>query len=104
MRFYVADANASASEIDVIDKESPTGGYALKARYDLGTVYGPGQIAIALISDAVGDEMAKKHYQEFQYRVLSRLEGKAWELSQEDIRQEVMDIERTQGGRTWQTR
>jgi hypothetical protein len=96
MKHYYSSAHASASEIDVIDASNPTGGYALNPRWDLGTVYGSGQVALALLADALGDEQAKKHFREFQYRVLSRLEGKQFELSHEDIKQEVMDIEQTQ--------
>jgi hypothetical protein len=94
MKFYCASPHASASEIDVVDANHPAGGYALNPRWDLGTVYGPGQVALALLADALGDDAkAVKHATEFRFRVLSRLEGREWELSQEDIRQEIVDIE-----------
>lgn len=96
MKFYVADANASASEIDVIDRSNPKGGYALDPRWDLGEGFGATRIAIALIADALDDERTLKHYEAFRNRVLLPLEGRAWELSQEDIRQEVLDLEMTE--------
>jgi hypothetical protein len=95
MKFYYASPHASAPEIEVIDSASCVGGYALKPRHDLATEYGPAQIAIALIADATGDDQkALTHYKAFCMRVLLPFQNHEWELSQEDVRQAVMDIER----------
>jgi len=47
---------------------------------------GPAQLALALLADALAnDQMALKHYQEFKWSVISKLEGE-WRLTELEIR------------------
>ena len=91
-------------EVEVIDAGSPDGGYPLNPRYDLrhhsptGFEWGyggsgPAQLALALLADALGDdEQARRHYQDFKFKVVASLPQGSWELSEEDIRQRVADL------------
>ena len=46
---------------------------------------GPAQLALALLADAVGDEFAQTHYQEFKREVISAF-GASWSISAQEIR------------------
>ncbi len=92
----------------VIDSNA-AGSYELSPRYDLRnhspTGYswgyggsGPAQLSLALLADALGDDdKAQRWYQDFKFRVISRLEGDQWELSQEDIIQTIAQLEAEKG-------
>ena len=42
---------------------------------------GPAQLALAILADAVGDELAQKHYQEFKREVIARIFNNIWTIS-----------------------
>ncbi len=47
---------------------------------------GSAQLALAILADALGDELAQRHYQEFKWAFVARLErDKPWEISREQI-------------------
>src|SRR5262249_20719564 len=105
MKHYVGERTPEGCEVDVIDTASPTGGYPLPPRHDLRNHSpdgfnwgyagsGPAQLALALLADALGDdEKAQRHYQDFKFKVIGRLADDKWELSEEDIRQTVAELE-----------
>jgi hypothetical protein len=54
---------------------------------------GPAQLSLALLADALSnDETAQRFYQDFKNKVIARLEGDQFELSQEDIIQAVAQL------------
>jgi len=111
MKHYVGERTPTGCEVDVIDSTAPGGGHALDPRFDLkrhspdGYNWGfggsgPAQLALALVADALGDdERAQRVYQDFKFRVIGRLEGDHWEMSEEDIRQAVAQLEAEKGRR-----
>jgi hypothetical protein len=113
MKHYVGERTPEGCEVDVIDPSAPGGGYALPPRHDLRNHSpdgfnwgyggsGPAQLALALLADALGDdEKAQRFYQDFKFKVIGRLDGDRFELSQEDIRQTVAALQawRARGGR-----
>ncbi|HEX4607152.1 MAG TPA: DUF6166 domain-containing protein [Urbifossiella sp.] len=55
---------------------------------------GPAQLALALAADALGDDArARDIYQRLKSRVVSRLAGDSWTLTEEDIRATAVAIE-----------
>jgi hypothetical protein len=56
---------------------------------------GPGQLAMALLIHALRDvKKAKRLYQQFKWRYVARLEeGAPWEISRDEIRRIVDEIE-----------
>jgi hypothetical protein len=79
------DGQPLGLRLDLANK-SPTGfawGY-------LGS--GPAQLALALLADCVGDELALKHYQTFKERVVAQLPA-PWTLTSEGIAQAVETCE-----------
>lgn len=106
MKFYHGQRTPNGCEVDVIDVQDPNGGYALNPRHDLRnhsptgfewgyTGSGPAQLALALLADALGDdEKAQRHYQDFKFKVVTRLPHDRWDMSQEDIRQTVAELAR----------
>lgn len=46
---------------------------------------GPAQLALAILSDAVGAEKAAAAYQKFKFQVIAALPPAGWELSREDV-------------------
>ncbi|WP_088260901.1 DUF6166 domain-containing protein [Fimbriiglobus ruber] len=59
---------------------------------------GPSQLALALVADALGDDdRAQEHYQSFKFKVISRLEGDRFELSEDGIRKTVAALEAERG-------
>lgn len=49
---------------------------------------GPAQLALAIFADAIDDREAQRHYQDFKWAVIAKLDqGKPWEIT----RQQVMD-------------
>src|SRR5947208_14323628 len=109
MKHYVGERTPEGCEVDVLDSTHPSGGYPLAPRHDLRNHSpdgfnwgypgsGPAQLALALLADALGDdERAQRFYQDFKFKVIGRLEGDSWELSQEDIRQAVSALEAERG-------
>lgn len=58
---------------------------------------GPAQLALALLADVLGEEAAQKHYQSYKFKVIGRIEGDSFELSEDDIRRSVEQIEAERG-------
>ena len=46
---------------------------------------GPAQLAIAMLADALGDEFACEHYQQFKREVVSKLPEQGWTLTKQDL-------------------
>ena len=46
---------------------------------------GPAQLALAILSDAVGTEKALPCYQRFKFQVIAKLPSDGWELSRDDV-------------------
>ncbi|MDB5309118.1 MAG: hypothetical protein JWO38_3320 [Gemmataceae bacterium] len=106
---YVGERTPDGCQVVVVDQKNPDGSYLLPPRYDLrnhspdGFEFGyagsgPSQLALALLADALGDdERAQDHYQSFKFKVIARLEGDRFELSEEDIRRTVAALETEHG-------
>jgi hypothetical protein len=106
---YVGQRTPEGCEVDVIDSTNPNGGYPLDPRFDLRnhspdgfnfgySGSGPAQLSLALLADALGDdEKAQRHYQDFKYKVIARLEGDNFQLSEEDIRQTLAELSAARG-------
>jgi hypothetical protein len=98
---------------EVVDPSHPAGGYPLDPRYDLRnhspagyemgySGSGPAQLALALLADALGDtDQAQEHYQKFKARVIAPIEGDAFEISQEEIKQIVHRLAQERQERAW---
>jgi len=54
---------------------------------------GPAQLALALLADALGDEIAQVQYQDFKMAVVSGL-GVCWTITADEIRRFVAEQER----------
>ncbi|MBX9583677.1 MAG: hypothetical protein K2X87_25525 [Gemmataceae bacterium] len=103
---YVGERTPDGCMVTVIDAG---GERPLDPRYDLrnhspdGYNFGyngsgPSQLSLALLADALGDDgKAQDHYQRFKSRVVARLEGNSWELSQAEIVRAVAQIEAERG-------
>lgn len=46
---------------------------------------GPAQLALAILSDAIGGEKARECYQRFKFEVVTKLPKAGWELSREEV-------------------
>ena len=104
MRHYHIERTTEGVIADVIDSTHRGGGYELDPRFDLrrhslsGYEFGfagsgPAQLSLALLADALSnDETAKRFYMDFKNKVIARLKGDHFELSQEDIIQTVAQL------------
>lgn len=93
----------------MFDPGEPGVGYDLPPRHDLRNHSpdgfnwnfngsGPAQLALALLADALqDDEKALTWYQQFKFKVVSRLPEDKWELSEADIKQCVAQLEAERG-------
>lgn len=111
MKHYIGERTPDRREVLVLDKSRPDGGYLLNPRHDLRNHSpdgfnwgyggsGPAQLALALLADALGDdEKAQRLYQDFKFKVIGRLDGDRFELSEENIRQTVARLEAERGRR-----
>lgn len=55
---------------------------------------GPAQLALALLADVLGDdERALAVYQNFKWRVVARLDNAGWELTDDEVRRVVTELE-----------
>jgi hypothetical protein len=105
MRRYVGERTPDGCQVVVVDTSSPDGSYMLDPRFDIRnhspdgfnfgySGSGPSQLALALLADAINDdERAQDMYQTFKFKVISRLEGDRFELTDDDIKQEVAWLE-----------
>ena len=53
---------------------------------------GPAQLALALLADVLGDELALDHYQKFKRRVVACLSREKWQLTETDIRSRLEEL------------
>lgn len=55
---------------------------------------GPAQLALALLADAIDDNTARRHYQEFKSGIIARLPGDLpWEMAEDEIKDAVLMLE-----------
>ena len=47
---------------------------------------GPAQLALAILADCVGDNLALQHYKKFKCVVIAELPGKHWILTEKQVR------------------
>jgi hypothetical protein len=77
----IATANGKPLDLRLdIRAHSPTGvewGYAGS---------GPAQLALAILADAMGDEVAREHYQQFKHQIVAGFEWEGWIVTQAEIR------------------
>jgi hypothetical protein len=109
VRSYVGTRGPSGCTVTVLDKSRSDESYLLPLRLDLANksptgfewAYagsGPAQLALALLADALGDdEKAMTLMQDFKFKVVGRLPREGWQMSQEEIRQAVEQIEAGRG-------
>ena len=109
MRYYVGERTPDGCQVAVLDTEKPDHARLLNPRYDLrnhspdGFEFGfagsgPSQLSLALLADALGDdERARANYQAFKFKVVGRLTGDVFKLTEEDIRQKVAELEAEKG-------
>ena len=111
MKRYIGERTPDGCQVVVVDSSKPDDSYLLDPRFDLrnhspdGFNFGyagsgPSQLALALLADVLGDdEHAQEHYQTFKFKVIARLEGDRFELSEDDIKQTVARLEAERGRR-----
>ena len=46
---------------------------------------GPAQLALAILADAVGAEVAQGYFQRFKFAVVAKLDHQAWELTRDEV-------------------
>jgi hypothetical protein len=46
---------------------------------------GPAQLALAILTDAVGPERAEAIYQDFKFKVIAGLQWDEWTITREDV-------------------
>lgn len=110
-KHYIGERSSDGCDVLVLDRAHPNGAYLLPPRHDLRNHSpdgfnwgygggGPAQLALAILADALGDdERAQCIYQDFKFKVIGRLDGDRWELSQEDVVQTVARLEAERGCR-----
>jgi hypothetical protein len=106
---YVGERTPDGVKVVVVQKDGTS--HMLDPRFDLrnhspdGFNFGyagsgPAQLSLALLADALGnDEQAQQVYQDYKFRVIGRVQGDRFELSQEDIQQTVAKLEAERGRR-----
>jgi hypothetical protein len=53
---------------------------------------GPAQLALAILADCIGEPLALEFYQEFKWAVIAQQRGKAFTLTERDVREAVVAI------------
>lgn len=106
---YIGERTPDGCQVVVIDPNNPDGSYLLPPRHDLrnhspdGFEFGyagsgPAQLSLALLADVLGnDDRAQRVYQDFKFKVIARLDGDRFELSEEDIKKTVARLEAERG-------
>lgn len=51
---------------------------------------GPAQLALAILADCIGEEVALQHYQEFKRTVVAALPHRRWTLTEEEVREALL--------------
>jgi len=55
---------------------------------------GPAQLALAILADCIGDNLALRHYQEFKQAVIAELPYEHWTLTEQQIRRILSCVDR----------
>jgi len=55
---------------------------------------GPAQLALAILVNEYGENMARLFYQEYKWLVIARLQQREWILTSEDVAQGIAEIRR----------
>ena len=109
MKRYVGDRTPKGCNVMIIDEEG--GKEPLDPRYDLrshssnGHEFdfsgsGAAQLSLAVLADALADDdKAQEFYQDFKMKVVSRLAGDTFDLSEKDIQRAVSQLEAERGRR-----
>ena len=109
MKRYIGECTPDGCQVVVLDSSKPNASYLLNPRYDLrnhspdGFSFGyngsgSAQLSLALLADALGDtDRAQDMYQSFKFKVIGRLTGDKFELTEDDIRQKVAELEAETG-------
>jgi hypothetical protein len=104
---YVGERTPDGASVVVVPESGEA--YPLNPRYDLrnhspdGFSWGyagsgPAQLSLALLADALGDDdRARDAYQTYKFRVIGRLAGDRFELTDEQIQQTVVALEAERG-------
>lgn len=59
---------------------------------------GPAQLANALAADVLGDdERARDVYQDLKFKLVARLDGDAWSLTEAEVRNQIAELEAKRG-------
>jgi hypothetical protein len=83
-----ADGHSLDPRVDLLTHSS--------GRFDWGNDEGgSAQLALAILADHAGDEIALRLYQEFKAAVIARLPAKRWTLSRDDVDHALSVIETT---------
>jgi hypothetical protein len=111
MKRYIGERTPDGCQVVVVDSSKPDEAYLLPPRFDLRnhspdgfnwsySGSGPSQLALALLADALGDDdHAQQMYQDYKFKVIARLEGDRFEISEDDIKQTVARLEAERGRR-----
>ena len=107
MKRYVGERTPNGCTVTAIDEEG--GKEPLAPRYDLKnhsptgfefgyTGSGPAQLSLALLADALADDdRAQAIYQDFKRKVVARLSGNTFDLSQDEIERAAVQLEAERG-------
>ena len=108
-RRYIGERTPDGCQVVVIDPARPDEARLLNPRYDLrnhspdGYNFGyngsgPAQLSLALLADALGDDRrAQSVYQEFKFKVIGRLQGDRFELTDDQIKATVAELDAARG-------
>ena len=106
---YIGERTPDGCQVVVIDSAKPDEANLLNPRYDLRnhspdgynfgySGSGPAQLSLALLADALGDDdRAQRHYQSFKMKVIGRLQGDRFELTEDEIKATVARLEAERG-------
>jgi hypothetical protein len=98
MKRYIGERTPDHCTVTIIDDEG--GKEPLNPRHDLRNHSPDGLNFGALLADALGDDdRAQQFYQDYKFRIIARLNGDRFELTDEQIRQSVAELEAARGRR-----
>src|SRR5690242_4263124 len=100
---YIGERTPDGCQVVVLDDTKPDHARLLNPRYDLrnhspdGFEFGyagsgPSQLSLALLADALGDDdRAQDMYQSFKFKVIGRITGDRFEMTEDEIKQKVAE-------------
>lgn len=109
MKTYTGERTPDGLQVAVTDPAKPDEARLLNPRFDLRkhsptgfemgySGSGPAQLALALCADALGDDArAQRVYQDFKFKVIGRIEGDRFELTDDQIKATVAKLEAERG-------